>query len=489
MQTKKVAKKKIASGTNTRYESKICDGPILKGGTKSCDVRGFCTPAEWAYENNCYSKVISNNYRNKCLCANGVYCEQDWTKSGQKTNCPCGCKFLYHQTKPCDLKTSSGSCVPGLNMLASGYDVTKIGDFEMVKSHIWDLAQMEGMNVVMKDHSNCELYVSPKHATVTILAEPAIKEDSVVVETKQEYAEHLCNTYSVDEAFDAVDSKLPSVVKCESYPMSNTCQLQLKDTIKDKVKSAIGGNGEFSFSIDKAQRVQKSLASTSLVVTTHRVATKKNTPFDPKFLARVNALPASYDKDIYQGFIEDYGTHFTTSADLGGSIEYTAFAAKCTSSETRSNTIKAEIGVEFGRKIGPVSIGMETKFETTDTFSKSLSRKRWMTKGGTGLTFAKPKFVFGTWVKEVRSNPWPVNLDLHSIAFLMTDEIRSENMQLALSAYLNESKKKIEKPISESFKDPLTCPSEPSLTTTAWHSNSIVCRILWITVLFRMLQI
>jgi hypothetical protein len=433
--------------------AKVCKQQPISGGIKSCNKRGFCTCDEWSIENNCYTDSVCNTEQNSCKCPDGKTCTQDWTNNGTKTNCRCACKFHSPTTRICNLETTSGHCVPGLAMLAAGFDITKIGDFSMVKSHIWDLKEMETSGEI-QDSSNCKAYVTPKYATVEIFDEVHVKYDVVNFHSKKELSEYLDNKFTLDAGLDA---SLPSEVMCGSNPLSAICEHQLqktKDSIMDAASGAIGAEIEASYTIDEALKAEKSFASSTITVGTHKITVKDSTPFHTSFKARIQSLPSTYDKIKYENFILDYGTHFATSVTLGGEIKNTAYATSCQRSISASQNVKAAMETQLGKRIGSISVEMEFRNQESSSSTSSLSRQRWSTKGGLGLAFKEPKFIFQKWVNEVRRNPWPTNFTLHNIAFLMPDQQRSINMETALEAYFKAGKEHIDESVQGKLADP-----------------------------------
>ena len=122
------------------------------------------------------------------------------------------------------------------------------------------------------------------------------------------------------------------------------------------------------------------------------------------FAARVRALPTERKKD-YEKFIEDFGTHFTTTVSLGGMAYSRAstLTIRVQSSKEREVGFKSEATATIKKFTGGANVETSQKSVEKSDKENEIERTSLFFRGGTGNVE-----VSSSWFESLKERPAPI---------------------------------------------------------------------------------
>ncbi|XP_053550129.1 perforin-1-like [Bombina bombina] len=179
------------------------------------------------------------------------------------------------------------------------------------------------------------------------------------------------------------------------------------------------------------------------------------------FEKELNMLPTSFDdaaKIKYRQLIEKYGTHYMTSAEVGGQVLEVTALQTCRISmegmteEEIKDCLEIEASIAVADK-GEASTKAKTckelnqKRSKGESFHQTFSEKNWQVNGGKTtfglLSFdsdVKENSVFDEWFESLKTMPDVLSYSLRPIHELVRFKgPQKENLRKAISAYIIEN--------------------------------------------------
>jgi hypothetical protein len=155
-----------------------------------------------------------------------------------------------------------------------------------------------------------------------------------------------------------------------------------------------------------------------------------------EFWTNVHKLPAVYDQNTYQSFVDIYGTHFVQSATLGGSAAIFSATHSSYAENGTSYTASANAQLLFQSKL---------KANLNGLFSKSTYTQDWYTKSSFRFDVVPaspdPSSANWTkWVQFVKKNPQPVEgrFQLTPIGSILPEGTIRDNFNKYVQFYANQ---------------------------------------------------
>jgi len=151
------------------------------------------------------------------------------------------------------------------------------------------------------------------------------------------------------------------------------------------------------------------------------------------FLNDVNNLPQEYNEDVYFQFILSWGTHYSTSGNYGGKAKlFTAISQAMWGSSTTSD-LSHNLGIQFDNWRAGFQWGND---DTQTSFSFSSESFQWINFIGGDASYAFTD-NWESWVNSTRLFPAQVKSTLNPISELVSDPVIRQNIDSAISKYLN----------------------------------------------------
>jgi len=156
---------------------------------------------------------------------------------------------------------------------------------------------------------------------------------------------------------------------------------------------------------------------------------------DPKFLQYVQALPEQYDPTAYGQFVNQYGTHFVSSATLGGKATMSTTISHDYYSTQSDSSIQAQLAVSWGLFGGGGGGGSSTKTHDA-TWTQNAESVTYTEGGDPAIKGFNSSAEWTQWAKSVETgSPIVTSYTLELIDSLVPDGPKRTNVQQAVAAY------------------------------------------------------
>uniref|UniRef100_A0A8C1SXE6 Perforin-1-like n=1 Tax=Cyprinus carpio TaxID=7962 RepID=A0A8C1SXE6_CYPCA len=255
------------------------------------------------------------------------------------------------------------------------------------------------------------------------------------------------------------------------------------------VGAAVGSthSREAKFAMKKSKEDKYSFTKHEVACKFYKYRVAENPPLQAEFLKAIKSLPASYDPDAYRNLISTYGTHYTTSVELGGQMKAITAIKSCqaTMNGLTDTAVKDCLDVEASgiykgataKSTTNFCQGLKKKMHTNEKFSSMFSDRKMEIiggeKNGEDLLFSGSSHPnsLKKWVESLKSLPEVVHYSLKPLHFLLSakDPAR-KGLKKAVEEYIiqNALKKVCSKTCQRcSARDRCACVCQSSELTTS----------------------
>ncbi|XP_067089358.1 perforin-1.1 [Osmerus mordax] len=354
--------------------------------------------------------------------------------------------------------------VPGSNLAGEGFDITKM---ERKGAFVID------MNFWKRKDKTCTLCRNP------YLEGKMQKLPLAVVDWRPS---QTCSM--------KVSSKLhrssESLVSSASSSVNNNWKINLDVNVADKSGKLMmaGTTSRLSeYSMEKTKSDKFSFTSHSIACGFYSYRVSSQPRLHREFHKAVKNLPKTFDPEYkarYYKLIDNFGTHYITKVNLGGTVQSVTSIRQCQASlqGLSAEEVQVCLDVEASASVGGSSLESEfkrcqedkTKTESKASFSSMFNDRFTEIKGG---HTTEPELLFSAdkdpasykeWLRTLPTHPDIVSYSLESLHELLptTNPLR-KNLRKAISHYILEKAlwKNCSEPcregIKRDFKDQCVC--------------------------------
>ncbi|KAK2887232.1 hypothetical protein Q8A67_015460 [Cirrhinus molitorella] len=221
------------------------------------------------------------------------------------------------------------------------------------------------------------------------------------------------------------------------------------------VGAAVGSthSREAKFAMKKSKEDKYSFTKHEVGCSFYRYRVAAKPPLHEEFLQAITSLPASYDPDAYRNLITTYGTHYTTSVDLGGQMKAVTAIKTCQAavSGLTDTAVKDCLDVEASGSYSVATVKAEAHFckekkkkmGTNEKFSSMFNERQTEIIGGNingeDLLFSGSSHPdsLKKWLESLKSLPDIVHYSLKPLHFLLsTKHPARKGLKKAVEEYI-----------------------------------------------------
>ena len=208
-----------------------------------------------------------------------------------------------------------------------------------------------------------------------------------------------------------------------------------------------GVKARFSASTDYEKTKNVLETATSTMVQSEAACTVYETfiqafnppPFSDNFIAGLQLLPEEYDEDVYYTFLEEFGTHYVTSASMGAMYGEQSFVSESGVRELE----KQGLTLSASAKASGYGSSLEASGMVSEETEKLTAFRKVATSRTAYSRGSKIPVEGGSrkWANSIFENPQPLDINLARIdsIFGLDKEVRSssilENLKHAIDEY------------------------------------------------------
>uniref|UniRef100_A0A8C2HGL6 Perforin-1-like n=1 Tax=Cyprinus carpio TaxID=7962 RepID=A0A8C2HGL6_CYPCA len=294
--------------------------------------------------------------------------------------------------------------VPGYNLAGEGFDVVTMerkGSY-VINTEIWDLG-----------NGTCKL-----------------RKNKYMNGIKQKLPAAVVHWRTLPKCSMKVSSQIFESSEALVNDSSSALSVSWKVGIDVKaVGAAVGSthSREAKFAMTKSKDDKYSFTKHEVGCNFYRYGVAAKPPLHEEFLEAIKSLPAYYDPDAYHNLISTYGTHYTTSVQLGGQMKAITAIKTCQAavSGLTDTAVKDCLDVEAS---GSYSAATVKKMGTNEKFSSMFSERQTEIIGGNingeDLLFSGSSHPdsLKKWLESLKSLPDIVHYSLKPLHFLLSNK-------------------------------------------------------------------
>ncbi|KAG7459901.1 hypothetical protein MATL_G00215610 [Megalops atlanticus] len=328
---------------------------------------------------------------------------------------------------------------PGINLAGEGFDITKM--------------QRKGAYVI-----NLNVW-KRKDKTCTICKNPYLegKMQKLPLSIVDWRPNHQCNM----KVSSTLHQSSESLVSSSTASVENNWKVNLEVNHKANGKLMLAGTHSklAEYSMEKTKKDKFSFTSHQVSCRYYSYRLSNNPRLHPEFKRAVKRLPKKYDHDSkrhYYRLIDNFGTHYITKVDLGGSVRSVTSIRQCLTELQGLNVdeVKTCLDVEASASVGDkASLQTEAKHCQTDTkkmenkasFSSNFNDRFTEVRGGhttePELLFSAQKDpgAYKEWMASLPLTPDMVSYSLDALHELLpTSNPARRHLRQAISHYILE---------------------------------------------------
>ncbi|KAG6926594.1 perforin 1 [Chelydra serpentina] len=250
---------------------------------------------------------------------------------------------------------------------------------------------------------------------------------------------------SVEESAAAVGRALASDVNNDWQS-----ELELREESRGP---ALGGSQSqlTSYAYQKELQDKYTFVLQEMPCVYYRLSLTEDPPLTPQLSRALRRLPSRYNSAIYRPFLDMYGTHYVSQADLGGRVRQLTAVPTCRAvlDGLTANQIKVHVDSQFLQDLGlsPLSSNTQSSNQSSQGMGSSLvpyMEKRIKVTGGNSdskqlFSTEQDASSFSTWVESLRASPDLVSYSLMPIHTLVRPgDPRREALKQAVKEYVAE---------------------------------------------------
>jgi len=249
------------------------------------------------------------------------------------------------------------------------------------------------------------------------------------------------NSYTVPEslAYDGTDEfDIESHVYSDIKTMSKALSVSAGITYSSP---EVDAEVDSTYSQDSSTSEKSYFALINSYDRKYRLSVVTGLEATSEFQDAVGNLPSEYDgnEDTYFDFLSNFGTHYTTSVDMGGIMQY--WSQESDTESMSSEEFEISVKAKVNELVSSVSGSLDVSSSTSE--SESTSEIDISIKGSGGdsskLQFyqsAKSSDSFDDWWVTIDDHPGQIAIKYNPIYELVTDSQKSAQVHNALDDYL-----------------------------------------------------
>lgn len=202
----------------------------------------------------------------------------------------------------------------------------------------------------------------------------------------------------------------------------------------------------------------------------------------PTMLFKISAsqLPAKYDNASYSNFIQEWGTHYMSTSQMGGSALMTQYFHECFLTQYGGNYVYKQSSSSFFG-IFKSNSGSSSGYNHTDTNYKVWSNSTIKLLGGSSDKYGALNWTntinadqVQDWEDSIKDNMVPLSFSFQPLHSLITDATVKANVERALTEYGANIKTQNDRLVDQLIpQDPHTKPAWCKDTTAAAAAGAL----------------
>eukprot|EP01132_Coremiostelium_polycephalum_P009062 gene9062-11100_t len=211
----------------------------------------------------------------------------------------------------------------------------------------------------------------------------------------------------------------------------------------------VSGEVEASFSQEKSVKTASkvsserkgSLIESNIMCSISQVTLNEHV-FSPNFLQDISKAETIRE---YISLIQKYGTHYYSSATLGGNLRQITVTSESTDSTERKNSVSKKVAKEMSAKVSSPVFGVsgsysdskdaDTNEESMSEFRKKTSKTNLLIYGGQPGAYS-PSYsdtnLFGNWADSIDQLPIPIKYKLEPIRAIIPNTWRTPSGNISV---------------------------------------------------------
>ncbi|XP_035255270.1 perforin-1-like [Anguilla anguilla] len=356
--------------------------------------------------------------------------------------------LLLSLSPPTSQSCSTGSAseckeaelAPGTNLAGEGFDITKM---KRKGAYVIDLSDWKR-----------------KDKTCTICRNPYLegKLQKLPLSVVDWRPNHHCSVKVASSLYQSSEA----LVSASSNSVENNWKSNLDVSVK-KVQGSLMMAGSHSklaeFSMEKTKKDKFSFTSHQVSCLYYSYRVSSNPRLHPEFRRAVKLLPKAYtqeNKQRYYKLIDNFGTHYITKVELGGSVHSVTSIRQCQAAlqGLSSEEVKTCLDVEAAASVGDNKLSTEVKhcksaadkLENKAGFSSNFNDRLTEIRGGhttePELLFSanKDAGAYKEWLSSLTLSPDLVSYSLDALHELLpTSNPARQHLRKAISHYILEN--------------------------------------------------
>uniref|UniRef100_A0ACB8EW36 Uncharacterized protein n=2 Tax=Sphaerodactylus townsendi TaxID=933632 RepID=A0ACB8EW36_9SAUR len=260
---------------------------------------------------------------------------------------------------------------------------------------------------------------------------------------------HRQASSSVEHSDVDVAKVLAEEVK-NNWIMKFSLPKEMQSVAKDQVV-LVGSRSEMvSYAHEKSQKDRYSFVRHEVSCEHYRLSLlPRPSLLSPHFSHDVLNLPSKYDPDEYQHFIDTYGTHYISHAQLGGRVRSLLAVRTCAANLAGITASDIKDCLSLGASLGPewMSHSLSSKChevrrnQAKGVFREAYGKQRIEVVGGSTQAelFAEPGeiLLFSEWMENIKTHPGVISYSLLPVHTLVDrGDPRREILKEAVRDYI-----------------------------------------------------